>query len=172
MQPIQSARCTALPRCTPCGQKIRTAEERAAREVSQAYRGAELLTTDSKCFARLSRSLDHRDKGTVRIELNGGGLAVTPPLDGNSAGLWSCACAPVPAAAHGGAECCQLFDRKSHTRDWRIASRGMLLENFSPMTGAASPNRVGVVDGEKDQHGRAARSGVGGDGSLPVGQAG
>jgi hypothetical protein len=48
----------------------------------------------------------------------------------------------------------------------------MLLDNFPPMTRAASPNRVGAVDGGKDQHGRAARSGVGGDGTLPVGQTG
>src|SRR6478672_6458839 len=48
----------------------------------------------------------------------------------------------------------------------------MLLDNFPPMTGAASPNRVGVVDGGKDQHGRAARGGVGGDGALPVGETG
>jgi hypothetical protein len=33
-----------------------------------------------------------------------------------------------------------------------------------------SPNRVGVVDGGKDQHGRASRGGVGGNGALPVGQ--
>src|ERR1700722_8734034 len=46
----------------------------------------------------------------------------------------------------------------------------MLLDNFSPMTGTASPNRFGVVDGGKDQHGRAARGRVGGDGALPVGQ--
>src|SRR5689334_8691388 len=30
----------------------------------------------------------------------------------------------------------------------------MLLDKFPPMTGATSPNRVGVVDGGKDQHGR------------------
>jgi hypothetical protein len=30
----------------------------------------------------------------------------------------------------------------------------MLLDKFPPMTGAASPNRVDVVDGGKDQHGR------------------
>src|SRR5258707_8794045 len=54
----------------------------------------------------------------------------------------------------------------------RIASSRMLLDNFPLMTGATSPNRVGVVDGGKDQHGRAARSGVGGNGTLPVGQAG
>jgi Integrase core domain len=54
----------------------------------------------------------------------------------------------------------------------RIASSGMLLDKFPPMTGAASPNRVGVADGGKNQHGRAARGGVGGDGALPVGQAG
>jgi DNA replication protein DnaC len=53
----------------------------------------------------------------------------------------------------------------------RIASPGMLLNKFPPMTGAASPNRVGVVDGGKDQHGRAARGGVGGGGALPAGQA-
>src|ERR1700681_3181174 len=46
----------------------------------------------------------------------------------------------------------------------------MLLDKFPPMTGATSPNRIGVVDGGKDQHGRAARGGVGGDGALPVGQ--
>ena len=40
------------------------------------------------------------------------------------------------------------------------------------MTGATSPNRVGVVDGGKDQHGRAARGGVGGNGAVPIGQAG
>jgi len=51
----------------------------------------------------------------------------------------------------------------------RIASPRMLLDNFPPMTGAASPNRVGVVDGGKDQYGRAARGGVGGDGELPIG---
>jgi hypothetical protein len=54
----------------------------------------------------------------------------------------------------------------------RIASPGMLLNKFPPMTGATTPNRVGVVDGGKDQHGRAARGGVGGGGALPVGQAG
>jgi DNA replication protein DnaC len=54
----------------------------------------------------------------------------------------------------------------------RIASPGMLLNKFSPMTVAASPNRIGVADGGKDQHGRAARGGVGSGGALPVGQAG
>lgn len=44
----------------------------------------------------------------------------------------------------------------------RIASPRMLLDKFPPMTGAASPNRVDVVNGWKDQHGRAARGGVGG----------
>src|SRR5580704_6053166 len=48
----------------------------------------------------------------------------------------------------------------------------MLLDNFPPMTGAASPNRFGGLHGEKDQYGRAARGGVGGDGALPVGQTG
>jgi hypothetical protein len=38
----------------------------------------------------------------------------------------------------------------------RIASRGMLLDKFSPMTGETSPNRFGVVNGETNQHGRTA----------------
>ena len=54
----------------------------------------------------------------------------------------------------------------------RIASPRMLLDNFPPMTGAAPPNRFGVVDGGKDQHGRAARGDVGGNGALPVGHTG
>jgi DNA replication protein DnaC len=53
----------------------------------------------------------------------------------------------------------------------RIASPGMLLNKFPPMTGAASPNRIGVADGGKDQHGRAARAVIGGGGALSVGQA-
>jgi DNA replication protein DnaC len=53
----------------------------------------------------------------------------------------------------------------------RIASLGMLLNKFSPMTGAASPNRIGVADGGTNQHGRSARGGVGGGGALPVGEA-
>ncbi|SRR5258707_742278 len=40
------------------------------------------------------------------------------------------------------------------------------------MVSCALPNRIDVVDGGKDQHGRAARGGGGGDGALPVGQAG
>src|ERR1700676_1250176 len=48
----------------------------------------------------------------------------------------------------------------------------MLLDNFSPMTGAGSPNQFGGLYGGKDQHGRAARGGVGGYGQLPVGQTG
>jgi len=48
----------------------------------------------------------------------------------------------------------------------------MLLDNFSPMTGAVSPNRFGGLYGGKDQHGRAARGGVGGDGALPIGRTG
>jgi hypothetical protein len=32
-------------------------------------------------------------------------------------------------------------------RRTRIASRGMLLNKFPPMTGVTTPNRVGVVDG-------------------------
>jgi len=54
----------------------------------------------------------------------------------------------------------------------RIASPGMLLNKFPPMTGAAAPNRVGVVDGGKDQHGRTARGVIGGGGAVSVGQAG
>jgi predicted ATPase len=54
----------------------------------------------------------------------------------------------------------------------RIASPRMLLDNFSPMTGAGSPNRFGGLYGGKDQHGRAARGGVGGDGALSIGQTG
>ena len=38
----------------------------------------------------------------------------------------------------------------------RIASPRMLLDKFSPMTGETSPNRFGVVNGETNQHGRAA----------------
>jgi hypothetical protein len=48
----------------------------------------------------------------------------------------------------------------------------MLLNKFSPITGTASPNHVGVANGEKNQHGRAARDGVGGGATLRVGQAG
>jgi DNA replication protein DnaC len=44
----------------------------------------------------------------------------------------------------------------------RIASRGMLPDKFPPMSGRASPNRVGGADGGTDQHGRAARGFVGG----------
>src|ERR1700738_91648 len=61
--------------------------------------------------------------------------------------------------------------RQTTSQEGRIASPGMLLNKFPPMTGAASPNRVGVVDGGKDQHGRAARGGCGGGGALPAGQA-
>ena len=46
--------------------------------------------------------------------------------------------------------------------DPRIASRGMLPDKFPPMSGRASPNRVGGADGGTDQHGRAARGFVGG----------
>lgn len=52
----------------------------------------------------------------------------------------------------------------------RIASRRMLLDNFSPMNAAAPPNWFGGLHGGKDQHGRAAKSVVGGDGTVPVGQ--
>ncbi|WP_247542861.1 hypothetical protein, partial [Bradyrhizobium sp. 146] len=52
----------------------------------------------------------------------------------------------------------------------RIASRRMLLDNFSPRTAAAPPNWFGGLYGGKDQHGREARGGVGGDGTLPIGQ--
>jgi hypothetical protein len=41
----------------------------------------------------------------------------------------------------------------------------MLLNKFPPMTWAAATNRVGVVDGGKDQHGRAARGVIGGPAS-------
>jgi hypothetical protein len=58
-----------------------------------------------------------------------------------------------------------------HTPQGRIVSPGMLLNKFSPITGTASPNRIGVADGEKNQHGRAARGGVGGGATLRVGQA-
>ncbi|MET3907588.1 hypothetical protein ABID59_001929 [Bradyrhizobium sp. S3.3.6] len=54
--------------------------------------------------------------------------------------------------------------------DPRIASPRMLLDNFSPMNAAAPPNWFGGLHGGKDQHGRAARGGVGGDGTLPIGQ--
>jgi Transposase/zinc-finger of transposase IS204/IS1001/IS1096/IS1165/IstB-like ATP binding protein len=54
----------------------------------------------------------------------------------------------------------------------RIASLGMLLKKFPPMTGAALPNRLGGAHGGNDQHGRAARGFVGGGGALPVGRAG
>src|SRR5665213_1252953 len=48
----------------------------------------------------------------------------------------------------------------------------MLLDNFSPMTGAAPPNPFSGRYGGKDQHGRAAQGRIGGDGALPVGQMG
>ena len=44
-----------------------------------------------------------------------------------------------------------------HADQGRIASPEMLLNKFSPIIGAASPNRIGVADGEKDQHGRNDR---------------
>jgi Ca2+-binding RTX toxin-like protein len=43
-------------------------------------------------------------------------------------------------------------------------------EDPAPMTGVASPNRAGGADGETDQHGRAARGGVGGGGALRGGR--
>src|SRR3981189_2040613 len=51
--------------------------------------------------------------------------------------------------------------------DPRIASPRMLLDNFSPMTGTAPPNRFGVLYGGKDQHGRGAWGGGGGGGAVP-----
>src|SRR3569832_1265231 len=54
--------------------------------------------------------------------------------------------------------------------DPRIASSRMLLATFSPMIGSVPSNWFGGVYGENDQHGRAARGVVGGDGALPVGQ--
>jgi len=52
----------------------------------------------------------------------------------------------------------------------RIASPRMLLDNFSPMIGSVPSNWFGGIYGGKDQHGRAARGGVGGNGALPVDQ--
>src|SRR5215211_4578603 len=57
---------------------------------------------------------------------------------------------------------------------WDLSCRAhCLIENVTedpaPMTGVASPNRAGGADGETDQHGRAARGGVGGGGALPGG---
>jgi branched-chain amino acid transport system substrate-binding protein len=43
-------------------------------------------------------------------------------------------------------------------------------EDPTPMTGVASPNRADVADGETDQHGRAARGGVGSGGALRGGR--
>jgi hypothetical protein len=37
----------------------------------------------------------------------------------------------------------------------RIASRRMLLNKFSPLTGETPPHRFGTVDGETNQHVRA-----------------
>src|SRR5215469_4903110 len=50
----------------------------------------------------------------------------------------------------------------------RIASPGMLLNNSPPVIGVATPNRIGVADGGKNQHASAARGGVGCDPALPV----
>src|SRR6516165_1827952 len=74
----------------------------------------------------------------------------------------------APPTSSGGAN---ATARQRPTRG-RIASPEMLLNKFSPIIGAASPNRIGVADGEKDQHGRAARGGVGSGGALQLGQAG
>jgi hypothetical protein len=52
------------------------------------------------------------------------------------------------------------------------ASREMLPDKFPPMSGLASPNRVGGADGGTDQHRRAARGVIGGGGAVPVGEAG
>ena len=43
-------------------------------------------------------------------------------------------------------------------------------EDPAPMTGVASPNRAGGADGEMDQHGRAARGGMGGGAALRGGR--
>jgi hypothetical protein len=48
-----------------------------------------------------------------------------------------------------------LVNRRSNLA-LRIASPRMLLDNFSPMTETAPPNRFGGLYGGKDQHGRAA----------------
>src|SRR5713101_1698639 len=34
--------------------------------------------------------------------------------------MWSCACAPAPAAGRDAAKHCQPFDRKSRTPDWPV----------------------------------------------------
>ncbi len=49
----------------------------------------------------------------------------------------------------------QGYCKSASKIDPRIASPGMLPDKFPPMTWAASPNRIGVADGGKDQHGRA-----------------
>jgi hypothetical protein len=51
----------------------------------------------------------------------------------------------------------------------RIASPEMLLNKSPPVIGVATPNRVGVADGGKNQHASAARGGVGCGQALPVG---
>src|SRR5947209_7946921 len=45
----------------------------------------------------------------------------------------------------------------------------MLLNKSPPLTGPTPPNRVGVADGGKNQHGGAARGVVDGGGALLVG---
>src|SRR5258708_31625848 len=54
----------------------------------------------------------------------------------------------------------------------RIASLRMLPDKLTARTGTCAPNRIGVADGGTDQHGCAARGGVGGGGTLSVGGAG
>jgi Periplasmic binding protein len=71
-----------------------------------------------------------------------------------------------------GEEVLAIFSSMGSAPNLALPHLELLLDKFPPMTGAASPNRVDVVDGGKDQHGRAARGGGGGDGALPVGQAG
>jgi DNA replication protein DnaC len=61
---------------------------------------------------------------------------------------------------------------KLEADEGRVASPKMLLENFSPMIGAVPPNWFRGHYGGKDQYERETRSGVGGDGAIPVGQAG
>jgi hypothetical protein len=55
-----------------------------------------------------------------------------------------------------------------HRRVERIASPGMLLNKSPPVVGVATPNRIDVADGGKNQHASAARGGVGCDQALPI----
>src|SRR4029078_11969839 len=61
----------------------------------------------------------------------------------------------------------RLFQPQQIRSALRLASSRMLLDKFSALIGSAPSNWFGGVYGEKDQHGRAAGGGVGGNGSLP-----